>query len=1044
MVRTVLVWCRRLCETLPRVVGALAVAIALSATAQPTLFSAVAVSPGPGKAVPDEQASDPLWSGEATPTARALPGRVVRIDTTQLAAIRADLEVRGTSPEVLLNLFDGTVHAAVFERIEATSVGYSLTGRLRGVRFGTVTLVVDGDLVAGAVRTPTKTYVIRSVGVGVHRVQEVGPAVLTGDDVVESPMFRTRPGLRELRQSSDAAADSGAEIDVMVFYTRDARIALGGARRTRAQIDLAVAETNAAYESGGVVQRIRLVRAVETAYAETDNELVDFGRFHVDGDGHMDEVHALRDAYAADLLVLVVKCCGGWALGGPYDPASGFSLSSLSGGYWLDARVFAHELGHNMGLAHDRYVNPGNWPFPYSHGYVNQAAFDAAAPDDACWHTIMAYSYQCWDAGLESVTVLHFSNPRQRYPGQDGDPMGVPGDEPSDALDGPADAVRSLNETRVSVARFRASTVRCVYRVSPPEIEVASDGGSFLFDVEVKGENCPREAKTHDAFLALVPTGTESAFRVRVEPNDGWARFGTVTVGAETIEVRQKGSRTMADTCDRSPWMREAIVALAGREDCAGVTEFDIASILEIDLSSRDIEGTVRSGDFDGFAGLWLLDLSANRLSGVFPDAVGLRRLEELNLRENNFSGDLPAHLGNLDRLMDLRLGRNAFTGPIPPELGNLGRLQVLGLQENQLTGPVPPELGRLGQLWSLHLWGNDLSGELPAQLGNLDRLIGLSLSSNAFTGPIPPELGNLGRLLGLDLQHNRLTGTVPAELGRLSRLRTLWLHGNDLSGPVPRTLGKLNLDRLLMQRNLLDGCIPGSLERFADGINPQRGKDGSTERNLPPCPVPGETALAIEWARDGRLTVSYGAPSEFEPVSGYEYRLSTDGGVTWAGDWTTILLSGPGEANAKGYTIGGLVDGTRYTLGMRAVNAEGTGPVATVSVVLGAWLPGRVEASGEPGKLRVFWDAAEGAVSYVVEWRTEHQEFHASRRREFSDGTTMATIAGLDGDTLYFVRVSAVLDSTHGYPPASTHAVVTKAQHRPFLRGWRLGMPLD
>ena len=71
--------------------------------------------------------------------------------------------------------------------------------------------------------------------------------------------------------------------------------------------------------------------------------------------------------------------------------------------------TFAHELGHLMGSAHDRYAEsicPGRVtctpeqkrrspslhqyrPFPYSFGYVNQAAFEPDAP----WGRALAYDH---------------------------------------------------------------------------------------------------------------------------------------------------------------------------------------------------------------------------------------------------------------------------------------------------------------------------------------------------------------------------------------------------------------------------------------------------------------------------------------------------------------------------------------------------------------------------------------------------------------------------------------------------------------------------
>ena len=879
---------------------ALAVTGALSGvgvTAQPRLFLEIEELSRTDGVV--REASRGSIDGEtARPKQKsALRRRNMRIDIDRLAAIREEIAAQGESPQVLINLFEGVTLPAVFVRTAPTSSGYSLFGRLSESRWGTMTLVVNDGVVAGVVRMPASTYLIRPVGVGVQAVEQVEPATFDRNDVLKAPTF----GLSSSRKRELAKAtreDDGSEIDVLVFYTRDAREALGGTRRTQAQIDLAVAETNAAYEAGGAIQRVRLVGAVETDYQETDSAQ-DLNRIEADGDGHMDDVHAIRDAYAADLVHLVVECCGGFASIEPYDEARGFALSGLSqfSGFWLSGRVFAHELGHNMGLRHDRYdASASNYPFPYSAGYVNQAAFEPGAPEYACWTTIMAYSTQCSDAGLESVPLMRFSNPQQRYPDEKGDPMGVPGDEESFEVDGPADAVRSLNETRRSVANFRARADRCVYRVSPAMVEVEADGGSFEVDVEADGVDCPDEAKVHDDFLSLAPDTREHGFQFRVEKNEGFARFGTITVAGETVGVRQKGGRTIADVCGRSAWIRDAITALAGRGDCTDVSEFDVASIYELNLSGRGIEGSLRSRDLEGLTGLAVLDLRINRISGALPDAALIRNLQSLDLAGNAFTGSIPPAYGDLNRLFRLNLNDNALTGSIPERLGNLTRLRLLNLSNNGLNGPMPAKLGGLGSLTFLYLNGNDLVGDIPPELGDLAQLSILSLSDNELFGSIPRSLANLDRLSNLRLLRNRLTG-----------------------------------------------CIPGPLGRFSGEINPQRGDDASSERDLAVCPVPGRVAATIEAAGDGRLSLSYGAPSEGGAVSYFEYRLSTDGGATWMIDWTPIQDSAMGEANDGSYTIEGLADGTRYTVEVRAVNLDGPGAAKSITVALGAWKPGLV-----------------------------------------------------------------------------------------------------
>ncbi len=234
-------------------------------------------------------------------------------------------------------------------------------------------------------------------------------------------------------------------IDVAVFYTPTARRIAGGTAEMEAMIDIMVAETNQAYVESGVSQQIVLVAREEIEYTESGNTFTDIERFADPSDGHMDEIHTIRNRVGADLVHLIADANFSIAIAIP----SAFGLTCAKCG----SLSFAHELGHNMGLLHDRYASPRSTSFPYSHGYVNQRAFEGGAPRLARWRTIMAYPNQCADAGIDCDWILRFSNPNQTYLG---DPLGVPGDKGMLAANGPADAVRTLNITRHSVESFRS------------------------------------------------------------------------------------------------------------------------------------------------------------------------------------------------------------------------------------------------------------------------------------------------------------------------------------------------------------------------------------------------------------------------------------------------------------------------------------------------------------------------------------------------------------------------------------------------------------
>ena len=234
-------------------------------------------------------------------------------------------------------------------------------------------------------------------------------------------------------------------IDVAVFFTPAARRLAGGIEEMEAAIDLMIAETNQAYEDSGVNQRISLAAREEVSYEEeSGGGSLALDRLTAASDGYMDEVHVVRDRTGADLVHLIADVTD---LGGIADLPGVFGLTCAE----CEAVVFAHELGHNMGLSHDRYVDDAGL-MPYSHGYVNQQAFVDGALESARWRTIMAYPHQCGDADFSCPWIMRFSNPNQTYLGN---PLGVPGQERSAAATGPADATRTLNLTRHSVASVR-------------------------------------------------------------------------------------------------------------------------------------------------------------------------------------------------------------------------------------------------------------------------------------------------------------------------------------------------------------------------------------------------------------------------------------------------------------------------------------------------------------------------------------------------------------------------------------------------------------
>lgn len=232
--------------------------------------------------------------------------------------------------------------------------------------------------------------------------------------------------------SSPAGLNPPTTIDVAVFYTTAASTGAGSAAAMESQIALRIGIASDGAAASGVDHVLRLVYTAETIYQETGTS-TDLSRFRSTSDGFMDEVHAARTAYGADLMALIINQSSAFC-------GVGYLMTSLSTGFrtssfnvtvrgCMTGHTLTHEMGHTMACHHD-HANGSGALYPYSYGY--------RTPDNA-YRTIMSYA--------PGTRVNRWSSPLVTYNGY------VMGNAATE------DNARSLNQTKATVAAFYATQV---------------------------------------------------------------------------------------------------------------------------------------------------------------------------------------------------------------------------------------------------------------------------------------------------------------------------------------------------------------------------------------------------------------------------------------------------------------------------------------------------------------------------------------------------------------------------------------------------------
>ncbi|XP_018838884.1 receptor-like protein 7 isoform X1 [Juglans regia] len=207
------------------------------------------------------------------------------------------------------------------------------------------------------------------------------------------------------------------------------------------------------------------------------------------------------------------------------------------------------------------------------------------------------------------------------------------------------------------------------------------------------------------------------------------------------------------------------------------------------------------------------LDFFGINISSTVPESLAnLSSLKLLALSNCSLYGQFPTRIFHLPHLQKLDVWSNEdLTGHLP-EFHTNSPLKYLYLDGTNFSGNLPASIGNLNSLTSFTIYNCNFSGTIPNSFSNLTQLTTLDLSANPFndlswltrvsSNDILPQFGFLG------LAHLNLT-KLPDILRNQSKLEYLDLEGNNLQGLIPKwmhNVSKESLQNFYISNNFLTG----------------------------------------------------------------------------------------------------------------------------------------------------------------------------------------------------------------------------------------------
>ena len=437
-----------------------------------------------------------LWSSATGKSCDYAPDR----GETVLSCVTLDASVvdmaakQGASFLVPVNGVDVPVSGVASSMHDSGAT--TIRGLVGAERYRTFHLSIVGETAAGHFWKDGQLFEVRPLKDGGAVLLQVDTRLRrpSTDDVIHAAQSTRAWHLQQHRAGKRASA----QIEMLLLWDDAVVDRVGESGRLSLEASY-LDYLNTAVADGGnpdivfTISHSEVVSWNENQSSDMGDDLVALA---TDDDGIFDNVFDLRQQYNADLVHLI--------LDQPKDFTCGIAYQALTGanlGYGVTAvdgcgmDTFAHEVGHNMGMGHDRYVTSDydNAFQLWSHGYVDLTNEVK---------TIMAYDNECFDFGQSCTALPYFSDPGRSVSGV---PIGIADDAPNWS----ANNTRVLVETAENRAQYSDIIASCLADVYGPQSgpATAQQGEEMTFTIPMGKNNLATNCAGDPSFSIYLTGG---------------------------------------------------------------------------------------------------------------------------------------------------------------------------------------------------------------------------------------------------------------------------------------------------------------------------------------------------------------------------------------------------------------------------------------------------------------------------------------------------------------------------------------------------------